>query len=389
MPPAVVHPVEWYGVDKPRGVEPLKPPEPPPEDRTDWSGYAQRRKVEDDLQGAARQAELQPAGKADPIQQVLASARRAGLNQTEVTQLRTHLVALLPSVQAEDLKFLRNTVLRCAQPLKALRSLLEMTEIASQNPGRLRRDVALLLVRGVADRLGGKPLAGGETIKPQEASFAARALSRMTDADYTHATRILESAEEDGDRLKILKAIAERHDSLVNPAINDLFRNMTGLPSYFLGEVQSYAADLLSQTGEVKADAVGKTNPLDVHPEEYLRDGFFTPDQQIQGGIYGFCSAAMAMRCRQEGANPETLRQLVDVLAQIGEGLVEQSGDDPDLLLDDATRDAIQSLEDLGDVEQSLAISELLIAARPCVQQFRDLAALAVHLERILSHMIS
>lgn len=389
MPPAVVHPVEWYGVDKPRGVEPLKPPEPPPEDRTDWSGYAQRRKVEDDLQGAARQAELQPAGKADPIQQVLASARRAGLNQTEVTQLRSHLVAVLPSVQAEDLKFLRNTALRCAQPVKALRSFLEMTEIASQYPGRLRRDVALLLVRGVADRLGGKPLAGGENIKVQEASFAARALSRMTDADFVHATRILESAEEDGDRLKILKAIAERHDSLINPAINDVFRNMTGLPSYFLGEVQSYAAEILSQTGEVKADAVGKTNPLDVHPEEYLRDGFFTADQQIQGGIYGFCSIAMAMRCRHEGADTETLRQLVDVLAQIGEGLAEQSGDDPDLLLDDATRDAIQSLEDLGDVEQSLAISELLIAAHPWIQQFRDLAALVVHLERILSHMTS
>lgn len=384
-PSAAVHRVEWYAPERPIGQQPIQPPEPPPADNADWSAYAQRRKVEGDLQGAARQAELQSPQKADPIQQMLASARRAGLNQTEITQLRSHLVALLPAVLAEDLKFLRATVLRCLHPAQALRCFLEMTEIASKYPGKLRRDVAITLVSGVAMRSAGKSRVPVESIKPQEASFAARALARMTDADGQHAWRILEAAEEQPDRLKILKAIAERHDSLIHPAINDLFRNMSGMPSYFLAEVQSYAAEILSLTGEVKPDAMIQSDPLNVHPEEYLREGFFTPDHQIRGGIYGFCSAAMARRCREEIANPQDIRDLLDVVSQLGESIFEQAGDDPDLPLDETTLEALKELEEIG--EHSLAIRELLIAAQPCILQFRDLAALAVHLQRILSHL--
>lgn len=385
MPSAAVHRVEWYAPERPIGQQPIPPPEPPPPDNADWSGYAQRRKVEGDLQGAARQAELQAPRKADPIQQVLASARRAGLNQTEITQLRSHLVALLPAVLAEDIKFLRTTPLRCPHPAQALRCFLEMTEIASKYPGKLRRDIAITLVSGVAMRSTAKSRAPVESIKPQEASFAALALGRMTDADSLHAFRILESAEEESDRLRLLKAIAERHDSLIHPAINDVFRNMAGLPSYFLAEVQSYAAEILSLTGEVKPDAMIQSDPLDVHPEEYLQEGFFSPDQQIRSAIYGFCSLAMARRCRGEGANPQDIRELLDVVSQLGESIFEQSGDDPDLPLDETMVEALKDLEEVG--EHSLAIRELLIAAQPHIVQFRDLAALAVHLQRILSHI--
>lgn len=387
MPPAVVHPVEWYGVDKARGVEPLPPPPPPP-DNADWSGYAERRKVEGDLQGAARQAELQPvSGKLDPVQQVLAAARRAGLSQTEVMQLREHLTAVRSDALAEDLKFLRGTVLRFPQPLVALRSFLEMIALASKHPLRIRRDVALTLVCAVSERSTGR---SRKTIvvplTPEEASWAAKALAGMTDTDFAHAAKILDAAEQQTDRARILKAIASRHDSLVNPAIQDLFRNMTGLSSYYLGEVEAYATELLSQTGEVKPEHTGV---LSVNPAEYLREGFFTPDQELRCGIYGFCSAAMARRCREDGTSLDAVRELVDVVSRLGEELFELAGDDPELPLDDSTHASLKALLEMNEAEPSPALRELLTAAEPWLQQFRDLAALAVHLERILRYMVS
>lgn len=387
MPPAQIHRVEWYGPEKVRGAEPLKPPEPPPPDNADWAGYAQRRKVEGDLQGAARQAELQPGGKQDPVQQVLAAARRAGLTQTEVMQLRNHLNSVRSEVLSEDLKFLRNPVLRCPHPLQALRAFLEMTALAARDPLRMRRDVALTLVRAVADRSVTKAKSPVVPMTLQEASGAARALAGMTQEDFFHATRLLETVDEQSNRAAILKEIAAYQDSLVNQAINDLFRNMTGLPSYFLGEVQAHAADLLSKTGRVHADDISQIGLKEIRPSEYLKEGFFTPDGEMQAGIHGYCSAAMARRLKEEGTRPDTVRELVDVVSRIGEDLFELAGDDPELPLDDSTHASLKVMQEMGETESSPALCELLNASEPWLRQFRDLAALAVHLERILSHM--
>lgn len=390
MPPAVIHPVELYGPEKARGTEPIKPPEPEPEPEkpADWTGHAKHRRVEDDLQGSARQAELQPSsGKQDPLRQILASARRAGLNQTETLSLRKVLTAMAPAVLEEEQVFLRTRLFRSSQPLRALRAYLQLLALGEQHPGRLTRKLIVDLSRSILESAG-KSRAAEDFIKPREAVDAVRALIGMTEADHGHAFRLVESVEELPGRLRILRALAGMKDSLTNPAINDLFRNMCGMPGYFLAEVTAEAAGWLSRTGELQPEALSGVDTASVEPGDYLREGFFDENNRIRGAIFGYCSIAMARRCRLEGTAPEDVRTVVDVLSRIGEDVLEAAGNDPDFPLDASILFEVKAFSEPDGACSSVAIKELLTYSLPWLQSFRDLAALTVHMERILSHLV-
>jgi hypothetical protein len=389
VPPRPVRPVELHGPeDMIPAPPPPPPPEPPPPDRADWGAHAERRRVEDDMQETARQAELQPSGIKDPLHQVLSAARKAGLKPTEITRLRSQLTALPEEQLTDEIDFLRSAILRSGQPHAALRLYMAHNALASAHPDRLTPSLMHDLVRCQLRPPGAKTR-HEDLLKGSESGDAASALAGMTSQDYSIALAMLREAgpdQESRTHARIFREIARRKDSLVNPAIQDQFRNMVGLPSYFLSEVQAILHEMHSRTGELQphnmASAAGE-----IRPDEYLKDGFLTADHRLHASIYGYCSLAMAHRCRLEGMDPGCVRDLVDILSRIGEEIFDLAGYDPDLLLEESIRAEFLALAELEDVKASPALRELMSASELWLVRFCDLAALAVHLERILSHL--
>ena len=125
---------------------------------------------------------------------------------------------------------------------------------------------------------------------------------------------------------------------------------------------------------------IEKNEMLSVKPQEYLSNGFLQPDGEVREGINGEYSLAMAYRLKEEGATPENVGQVIEKLYKIAGS---EAQDDSNKKLSSTAGDAIKQLSKSSEVSKSNTLSELFQAAGSWLNDFKNLAAFIVHLERI------
>jgi hypothetical protein len=125
---------------------------------------------------------------------------------------------------------------------------------------------------------------------------------------------------------------------------------------------------------------IEKSEMLSVKPQEYLSNGFLQPDGEVREGINGEYSLAMAYRLKEEGTTPENVGQVIEKLYQVAGN---EAADDPNKKLSSTSADAIKQLSRSSEVSKSNTMTELFEAAGSWVNDFKNLAAFIVHLERI------
>jgi hypothetical protein len=122
-----------------------------------------------------------------------------------------------------------------------------------------------------------------------------------------------------------------------------------------------------------------------IQPSEYLANGFFDKNGQLIEGLNGYYSLAMAYRLRDEKADPDKLKEFLDRLQAIALKPNHEVDDHPETELDPGT---LQEVKQLFHNSPSTTISTILEAAHPKTKNWKDLAALTIHLERILSEFV-
>lgn len=120
-----------------------------------------------------------------------------------------------------------------------------------------------------------------------------------------------------------------------------------------------------------------------VRPSDYLKNGFFDQSGDWIEGLNGFYSMATVQLLREEGTSPAKVRALADQLMALS---LEVFGDDEILeyhSIDSISRDAIFRIIDSVESKQSAVLSELFDTARPHLNNWKNFAALVIHLEQI------
>jgi hypothetical protein len=124
-----------------------------------------------------------------------------------------------------------------------------------------------------------------------------------------------------------------------------------------------------------------------VRPSDYLKNGFFDQSGDWIEGLNGFYSMATAQLLREEGISPVKVRALADELMALS---LEVFGEDEILeyhSIDSFSRDAIFRIIDSVESKQSGVLSELFDTARPHLNNWKNFAALVIHLEQISSQL--
>ena len=126
---------------------------------------------------------------------------------------------------------------------------------------------------------------------------------------------------------------------------------------------------------------------LSTKPSDYLKNGFFDADGEFYEGINGEHSLGMAYRLREEGIGPDRLEKIVNQLESIMDSQDESIDENPEQPLDVKSVGLQERLAQNPDVAGSSALKEIFAAAGPSIRTWKGLAALAVHLRRIMSQL--
>jgi hypothetical protein len=124
-----------------------------------------------------------------------------------------------------------------------------------------------------------------------------------------------------------------------------------------------------------------------VRPSDYLKNGFFNQSGDWIEGLNGFYSVATAQLLREEGTSPAKVKIIADQLMALS---LEVFGDDEILechSIDPISREAIFKIIDAPESKQSAVLSELFNTVRPYLKNWKNFAALVIHLEQISSQL--
>jgi hypothetical protein len=123
---------------------------------------------------------------------------------------------------------------------------------------------------------------------------------------------------------------------------------------------------------------------LAIQPAEYLKNGFYDQDGELIEGLNGEYSLAMAYRLREEQADIDQLKNIVDRLTEIASKRDSAVNDNPHLPLDAANAAAFKAVRTKTALPTVIAIFD---AADPWVKDWKSYASLTLHLQRILSQL--
>lgn len=117
-----------------------------------------------------------------------------------------------------------------------------------------------------------------------------------------------------------------------------------------------------------------------MQPAEYLKNGFYNSTGDFIEGINGDCSLQIAYQLRKEEADVDQLKSLTDELEAIA-----AKEEVPDNALDPET---VRHIKAIAKKSTSPAIKSVFDAAMPWVTDWKNYAALTLHLQRILSQTV-
>jgi hypothetical protein len=124
-----------------------------------------------------------------------------------------------------------------------------------------------------------------------------------------------------------------------------------------------------------------------VRPSAYLRDGFFDHSGDWIKGLNESCSLATAHHLHDEGTDPEEVKKIADQFMELS---IDVFGDAEIIeyqLIDEEFRDAIFQMMDSPEVRHSPVLTELFDTIRPHMKNWKNFAALVIHLQRISSQL--
>lgn len=122
-----------------------------------------------------------------------------------------------------------------------------------------------------------------------------------------------------------------------------------------------------------------------LQPHDYLKNGFLDKNGDLQNGISGVYSLALAYHLRKEGTSVDAVKSVLDDFTKLADqGLNEKT--------QKSQLDAI-SFESLGKIinspkaEKSGAISALFDAALPLLKNWPNVGGLVIHLDRAMKQL--
>ncbi|HSE41084.1 MAG TPA: hypothetical protein VLH08_10005 [Acidobacteriota bacterium] len=124
-----------------------------------------------------------------------------------------------------------------------------------------------------------------------------------------------------------------------------------------------------------------------IRPSDYLKEGFFDHTGDWIEGLNSVCSLATAHHLHAEGTDPDQVKKIADQFMDLS---VDVFGDAEMIeyqLIDEWSREAILEIMESPEVRKSVVLTELFDTIRPHLNNWKNFAALVIHLQRISSQL--
>ena len=120
-----------------------------------------------------------------------------------------------------------------------------------------------------------------------------------------------------------------------------------------------------------------------VRPSDYLKDGFFDHTGDWIEGLNSIYSLATAHHLHAEGTDPAQVKKIADQLMNLSLDVFGDAEMIEYQLIDEWSREAIIEIIASPDARNSVVLSELFETIRPHLTNWKNFAALVIHLQRI------
>jgi hypothetical protein len=130
-----------------------------------------------------------------------------------------------------------------------------------------------------------------------------------------------------------------------------------------------------------------EVNFTKVRPSEYLKDGFFGPSGDWIEGLNSLCSLATAHHLLNEGTAPNNVKKIADQFMDLSVTVFGDAELIEYQLIDDSSREGIYRIMESSEAQNSAVLSELFDTVRPYMTNWKNFAALVIHLQRISAQL--
>ena len=119
-----------------------------------------------------------------------------------------------------------------------------------------------------------------------------------------------------------------------------------------------------------------------LQPHDYLKNGFVNNNGDLQNGISGVYSLALAYHLRKEGTSIDTVKSVLDDFTKLADhGLNEKTQKSQ---LDANSFESLGKIINSPKAGKSTAISALFDAALPLLKDWPNVGGLVIHLDRAM-----
>jgi len=122
-----------------------------------------------------------------------------------------------------------------------------------------------------------------------------------------------------------------------------------------------------------------------LQPHDYLKNGFLNNNGDLQDGISGVYSLALAHHLRKEGTSVDAVKSVLDDFTKLADqGLREETQKSQ---LDATSFESLGKIINSPKAGKSAAISALFDAALPLLKDWPNVGGLVIHLDRAMKQL--
>src|SRR5262245_17115338 len=122
-----------------------------------------------------------------------------------------------------------------------------------------------------------------------------------------------------------------------------------------------------------------------LQPHDYLKNGFLNHNGDLQNGISGVYSLALAYHLRKESTSVDAVKSVLDDFTKLAdEGLSEKTQKSQ---LDASSFESLGKIINSPKSGKSAAISALFDAALPLLKDWPNVGGLVIHLDRAMKQL--